>query len=193
MSVFEHDKDYSQKMTEQDRLRIVEECMNEYGDEIKRLVFTYVSNHADADDISQEVFLKVYQKIDQFKGESELKSWIYRIAINKSKDHLRSWKYRQQKLKDKMERTFKKESAVEHQTPEHISIEDEEANTLMEHVYELPVKYREVIILHYFEQLSTKEIAEVLETNLNTVKARLKRGRERLKTFLDGNGGEQFG
>lgn len=61
-----------------------------YGEGIKRLIFTYVKNYAQTDDLFQDFLLKVYQNIGQFQGKSSLKTWLYRIAINTCKDYLRS-------------------------------------------------------------------------------------------------------
>ncbi|WP_188207860.1 sigma-70 family RNA polymerase sigma factor [Alkalibacillus aidingensis] len=192
MSAYEYGILNKDLIDESDRLELLDHCMTQYGTEIKRLVYAYVRNHADTDDVVQEVFITVYQKIDQFQHQSELKSWIYRIAINKSKDHLRGFKHRQQRLKQKLEQTFKKE-ATNQQTPEQVSLQTEESKKLLVQVYQLPIKYKEVIILYYFEQLSVKEIADILNINTNTIKARLKRGRERLKEKIESDGGDQHG
>ncbi|TFB21751.1 sigma-70 family RNA polymerase sigma factor [Filobacillus milosensis] len=180
----------SKALSEQDRLAILEDCMNQYGDEIKRLVFSYVKNHTDTDDLTQEVFVTVYQKIDQFKGDSSLKSWIYRIAINKCKDHLRSFKIKQRFIKEKLTQLWAEDYVP---TPEVQSIKQENSDQLLNCVEELPFKYREMIILYYFEDLSIEEITNALDMNTNTVKARLRRARDRLKTKLETNGGDLIG
>ncbi|MET3683876.1 RNA polymerase sigma-70 factor (ECF subfamily) [Alkalibacillus flavidus] len=178
-------------LNEQDRLDILDYCMQYYGSDIKRVVLSYVQNEADAEDVTQDVFITVYQKIDQFNQQAQLRSWLYRIAINKSKDHLRSFKQRQQRIRDKLMQSPEKES-VETQTPESISVEADENEILLQQIYQLPEKYKEVIVFYYFEQLSILEIAQVLEMKTNTVKARLKRGRDRLRTIIE-SGGEQRG
>lgn len=182
----------NEPITDQDRFKVLEDCMNQYGDEIKRVVFSYVKNHSDTDDITQDVFVKVYEKLDQFKGDSTstLKSWIYRIAINKSKDHLRSFTSKQKFLKEKVTQL---RDHNEQKTPEDHSIQQESSNLLLNEIYQLPLKYREIIILYYFEELTLQEISEALGMNLNTTKARLRRGRERLKPKLKALGGDELG
>ncbi|GEN46086.1 sigma-70 family RNA polymerase sigma factor [Alkalibacillus haloalkaliphilus] len=189
MSVSQLQALQKETITEQDRIELLDYCMEHYGHDIKRVVYSYVQNEVDAEDVTQEVFMSVYQKIDQFNQDSQLKSWLIRIAINKSKDHLRSFKHRQQRLKDKLLQSFKKES-IETTTPEDLSIQTDENKQLIKQIYELPTKYKEVIILYYFEQFTVKEMADILKSNENTIKARLKRGRDRLKTIIESGGGD---
>ncbi|WP_017187817.1 sigma-70 family RNA polymerase sigma factor [Alkalibacillus haloalkaliphilus] len=189
MSVSQLQALQKETITEQDRIELLDYCMKHYGHDVKRVVYSYVQNDDDAEDVTQEVFISVYQKIDQFNQDSQLKSWLIRIAINKSKDHLRSFKYRQQRLKDKLLQSLKKES-IETTTPEDLSIQTDENKQLIKQIYELPTKYKEVIILYYFEQFTVKEIANILKSNENTIKARLNRGRDRLKTIIESGGGD---
>jgi RNA polymerase sigma factor (sigma-70 family) len=171
----------------------IEAIMNAYGDDIKRLIFAYVKNAADTDDVTQEVFVTIYQKLNTFQGNSTLKSWIYAIAINKCKDYLRSWHSRNQRLRERLiqsTHTAKTEAA----TPEEEALENDHSNELLQKVMELPIKYREIIILFYFKELSTKEIGQVLNMNEATVRTRLNRGREKLKECLTPErGGENHG
>src|SRR5690625_7125884 len=88
-------------ITNLDKNQAIEVIMNRYGNEIRRLIFTYVKNKADTDDVAQEVFVTVYKNLHTFQKRSSLKSWIYSISVNKSKDHLRSWKMRNQRLKER--------------------------------------------------------------------------------------------
>ncbi|WP_053075107.1 sigma-70 family RNA polymerase sigma factor [Ornithinibacillus californiensis] len=166
----------------------IETIMDTYGDEIKRLVFAYVKNSADTDDVTQEVFVTIYQKLNTFQGNSSLKSWIYSIAINKCKDYLRSWHSRNKRLREKLitsSHTMKQEEI----TPEELALEKDHSSELLKTVMDLPIKYREVIILFYFKDLSTKEISQVLDMNEATVRTRLNRGRDKLKECLSSNKG----
>ncbi|MRH41801.1 sigma-70 family RNA polymerase sigma factor [Aquibacillus halophilus] len=170
------------EILQSDPTRVIEMIMDQYGEEIKRLVFTYVKNTADADDVTQEVFLTVYRKLHTFQGKSSIRSWIYSIAINKSKDYLRSWKVRNDKLRDKLinfNQVARTTETVED------SFEQSVSNELLERVLSLPVKYREVIILFYFKDLTVVEIGNSLELKQTTVRTRLNRGRDRLKNLLD--------
>jgi RNA polymerase sigma-70 factor, ECF subfamily len=168
--------------------RAVEELMDMYGEEIKRLIYSYVKNWATTDDIVQEVYLKIYLKLYTFKGEASLKTWVYKIAINKCKDYLRSWHYLRLVMTDKI---------IENN--ESCSIEDElmwkdTKSELIEKVMALPVKYREVIVLFYIKEFSLLEISELLQINVETVKTRLRRARGKLyDQYSIGEGNEYYG
>lgn len=151
--------------------------LNEYGEEIKRLIFTYVHDYAVTDDLVQEVFISVYKKLDQFEGRSNHKTWLYRIAINKCKDYLRSPKRKYQQLMDSFNIRAKKDT-------ESTVLEAERNNELIQEVMKLPVKYREIIIFYYYQDFSMKEITEILDINMNTVKTRLSRAKDKLKSSL---------
>lgn len=179
-----------EEITEQQRLEILEECMSQYGHEIKRVVYSYVKNESDTEDITQDVFVKVYENLNTFRGQSSLRSWIYSIAINKNKDHLRSLKNRQRIYKEKVVNLWQHK---DEESPEKHSMKQEGSKQILSKVNELPLKYREVIILYYFEELALKEISEVLSIKLNTAKARLQRARKKLKPKLEQNGGDQLG
>ncbi|SET54013.1 RNA polymerase sigma-70 factor, ECF subfamily [Oceanobacillus limi] len=167
----------------QNPTKAIEMIMDTYGDEIKRLIFTYMKNTADTDDVTQEVFVAVYQKLNTFQGNSTLKSWIYSIAINKCKDYLRSWHARNKRLKERLTQSVQT-SENNSETPEDYFMKQDESSLLLRQVMELPIKYREVITLFYFKELSTKEISLVLEMKEATVRTRLARGRDKLKDCL---------
>lgn len=188
------DLPYSEKLLEtmeSNPAETLENIMNEYGSEIKRLVYSYLKNPSDADDVTQEVFVTVYRKLNTFQGKSTLRSWVYAIAINKCKDYLRSWKVRNIKLKGRLEQFVK--SAAHPNTPEQQIIEKNAEKQLLNQVFSLPIKYREVIILFYFEEFSVNEIADALSINQNTVRTRLNRGRGKLKNIIQSERGGDLG
>lgn len=163
----------------------IERIMEEYGDEIKRLIFTYVKNESDTEDVTQEVFLTIYQKLHTYKGESSLKSWLYSIAINKCKDHLRSWKYKSEKLLVRlMETSHIWNITRDKENPINLVVKQNDSEELLNQLMNLPVKYREILILYYFKELSTKEIAYTLDIKEATIRTRLIRGRDRLKIIM---------
>jgi RNA polymerase sigma factor (sigma-70 family) len=163
----------------------IEALMDKYGDEIKRLIYTYVKNYADTDDVTQEVFVTIYRKLNTFQGKSSLRSWIYSIAINKSKDYLRSWQSRNKRLKEKLS-TSKHDYIHDRnvETPEESTLKQDESSKLLKLLLMLPVKYREVLILFYFKDFSTIEIGTTLGMKETTVRTRLNRGREQLRKLL---------
>jgi RNA polymerase sigma-70 factor, ECF subfamily len=158
---------------------MLEELMNEYGKDVFLLAYSFVKEKALAEDISQEVFIKCYRSIDGFRGEASVKSWIYRITVNTSKDFLKRKSFKVMKYPkwffENLQRSGSSEEAV---------IKRDQNELLLDCVLKLPVKYREAIILHYFHDLKVNEVAGALEINPNTVKTRLTRGREALKRIL---------
>lgn len=189
-----NDLEYSKELVDTKEFHpteTLESIMNEYGSEIKRLVYSYIKNPSDADDVTQEVFVTVYRKLNTFQGKSTLRSWVYAIAINKCKDYLRSWKVRNIKLKGRLEQFLK--YADHPHTPEQHIIGKNDDKQLLNQVLSLPIKYREVIILFYFEEFSVNEIADSLSISQNTVRTRLNRGRGKLKNIIQSERGGDLG
>lgn len=166
-------------------IKAVEIIMNTYGNEVKKFVYTYLHNEADTDDITQEVFVTVYLKLSTFKGKSSLKSWIYSIAANKCKDHLRGHRLRQSKLIERI--TIQSISPSLYEVPEEYQ-QSTIKEGLFEKVMELPIKYREVVILYYFKELSIKEISFILNVKEPTLQSRLARARSKLRDLINEGG-----
>ncbi|MDR6121293.1 RNA polymerase sigma-70 factor (ECF subfamily) [Bacillus sp. SLBN-46] len=153
--------------------------INEYGTMVKRLAFSYVKDKSLAEDISQEVFIAAYKNLDSFKGGSSYKTWIYRITINRSKDMVKSKSFRMVSLSNIIN-PFKKSST----STEVEVIRKENNNNVVECILALPVKYREIIYLFYYEDLKIHEIHHITNINTETIKSRLRRGKQLLKNKL---------
>ncbi|WP_238985080.1 sigma-70 family RNA polymerase sigma factor [Bacillus kwashiorkori] len=172
-----------QDILQMEKMEAIEMIMDLYGDEVKRFVFTYVKNIADTEDVTQEVLILVYEKLHTFKGNSKLRSWLFAIAANKCKDYLRSWQGRNKKLTEKIKNAFSyHDKSME--TPESVTLRHQENQQVFQKVLQLPVKYREIIILYYFHDLTLLEISNSLQIKPGTVRTRLARGREKLKQWL---------
>jgi RNA polymerase sigma-70 factor, ECF subfamily len=173
---------------EMDKKMAVKVLMKEYGEEIKRLIYTYTKNWSSAVDLSQDVFVSVYLHLEKFERKSSVRSWIYSIAINRCKDYLKSWHYRNMQLLEKL--PLGKGSSTE--TPEHHLLMEDESREMMQRIFSLPIKYRELIILYYYKELSVKEISELLNLSESVIKTRLHRGREKLRLTFTERGGSEF-
>ncbi|WP_421385371.1 sigma-70 family RNA polymerase sigma factor [Bacillus salacetis] len=158
----------------------IDEVIDQYGAEVWRLVFSYVRDEQLADDLTQEIFIKVFHKLDTFAGQSSLLTWIWRIAANHCKDYLKSWYKRKVFTRD--ESTFN--YMVSSTSVEKEIIQSEEDRELETAVMNLPLKYREIIYLYYYEELPIKEIAQLLNVKENTVKTRLRRAKQLIKKRL---------
>ncbi|WP_445491255.1 sigma-70 family RNA polymerase sigma factor [Niallia sp. 03133] len=150
--------------------------MDHYGDQIIRFAYTYVRSEQAAEDIAQDVFLKCYEKMDSFRGDSSYKTWLYKIAVNKCKDYLKSWSYKNIIFSELIV-FFQKSTVPSADTEFFLNKEKEE---ISKKVLSLPVKYREIIILFYYEHMSIVEISTLLALNHNTVKTRFTRAKKML-------------
>ena len=167
----------------ENREALIDELMQQYGQDILQLVYSYVNNQTIAEDLTQDIFVKCYQSLSTYKGKSSLKTWLWRIAINHSKDYIKSW-YNRRVLPTAYE-ALCENTRIE--SVEQTIIQQDADEQLSAAVMGLPVKYREVIYLFYFEELPIKEIAAVLEVNANTVKTRMRKGKDILKKRLEVN------
>ena len=150
------------------------QLIEEYGNRLLRTCCLILKDREEAEDIVQETFIKVFNKIDSFKGKSSLYTWIYAIALNLSRDRMRM-KQDMLELKDEWIGNDDVESQVE------TNIDRE---LLRKEIFEMNTLYREVLVLFYFEELSIKEISNLLNEKEGTIKSKLSRGRSILKESL---------
>ncbi|TFD94452.1 sigma-70 family RNA polymerase sigma factor [Jeotgalibacillus sp. R-1-5s-1] len=159
--------------------RCLKAAMEMHGDYLKRLVYSYVKDLQKTEDIVQDVFVKFYIHFDSFEKRSSVKTFLYRIAVNEAQNYLRSWSYRKIDVVEKI-RKWTKGDPVEESY-----INKEQAESVASLINMLPVKYREVLWLFYYIELSIQDIAEVLDCSPNTVKTRLVRGRKLAKISIE--------
>ena len=140
-----------------------------YMDMVFRVAFNYLKSQSDADDITQNVLIKLYRANKTFENDAHIKHWLIRVTINECKRALLSPWRRTEPIEDYIES---------------LSFEAPEQSELFEMVMKLPEKHRVVIYLYYFEDYSTDDIARLLSIPSATVRTHLKRARENLKTEL---------
>ena len=153
----------------------ISEQIEKFGDMVYRLGIVYLKNEQDVQDMFQEVFLRLFEKQPVFQSEEHEKAWLITVASNYCKNLLRTVWYRKTVPLDELCMAVP---------------EPEEREALML-LLRLPVKYRRVLYLHYYEGYSTDEIGTLLHINPATVRTQLKRGRELLKTRLTDDSMEQ--
>ncbi len=156
--------------------------MNKYGQDVWNFAFSICKNRQLADDIAQDVFLQVYRHVATFRGESSVKTWLLKITRNISYNYRKSAFIRKVTLVDLVHRTGQSQSA------EDIFLEQEAVSEVWLCVFQLPVKFREVIVLDAKYHLSVSEIAGVLNISEGTVKSRLHRARKKMTGLLYGEG-----
>ncbi len=145
-----------------------EKLLNAYGAHILRLAYSYVKNMSDAEEILQDTLLQFLRAAPAFENQVHEKSWLLRVAGNLSKNRI---KY------NKMRHTDELNEAL-------VADGREDLSFVWEAVKDLPVHYREVIHLFYYERYSTAQIASILQLKESTVRSKLNRGRMRLKEIL---------
>ncbi len=167
----------------------VADLSDSYGAKIYQLAFRYLRNREDAEEVAQDVLLKVYQKIDAFRGDSALSSWIYRITFNAAMSRLREFK---QNLPNAVEKTEGEEGGqpLKREVVDHAPLADEDMlraemrQALVLALKDMPLLYRAPVILRDVQGLSTEEASAVLHVKEQTLKSRLHRGRLMLREQL---------
>ncbi|GGO03905.1 RNA polymerase subunit sigma [Saccharibacillus kuerlensis] len=169
------------KAKEENALR---ELMEQYGDLLLRTACLLVRDRQTAEEVVQDAFVQAYNKIDQLDDPSKLRPWLIRIAVNGCRMRQRTWSWRhifpgggagELPLDADSFSTGADEDFITQWKKEHLAAA----------VRSLDYRYRESIVLYYFDELNVREIAELLETNENTIKSRLSRGRTLLKKTIE--------
>lgn len=148
-----------------------EQVVHKYAGSVYGVCVMRLQNYADAEDCSQNVFVKLYSTSPDFSDESYLKAWLLRIAVNECKNHIR-----------KNRRLISLDSAKS----EKISFPEDNYDISWA-LMKTPQKYRDVLYLHYCEKYKIKEIAQILNIKENSIKTLLKKGREILRTIYGGD------
>ncbi|UOF92217.1 sigma-70 family RNA polymerase sigma factor [Fodinisporobacter ferrooxydans] len=170
-----------------DKKNILNDLVMEYGDTVLQLAFFYLHDKGLAEDAFQEVFIKVYNHLENFRGDSSLKTWICKITANVCRDRVRSWSFRN--LLYYGDDTVY--STIDNHYADDSDLHGFDREQVLEAILNLPVPLREVIVLYYYKDFDTKEIASILKISEGTVRSRMHRAREKLKKTLE-EGGVQF-
>ena len=152
------------------------------------LVQRLIDDHNEASDITQEVFLKIFRSVRQFRGESSLKTWIYRITVNEAYNR-RRWFGRHRKPETELEAQEPGRGHLDHlhdrsRSPYDLVLNEEWKSAIEKALAGLNPAFRSAVVLRDLEDLSYEEIADVLDISLGTVKSRILRGRESLRRAL---------
>lgn len=144
------------------------EAVAQYGSAVYRLAYAMTRSRSDADDVFQEVFLRYLRSAPAFREEEHRKAWLLRVTINCAKKlHAAPWRRRTEPLSETLEAP------------------SPEGEALWEELRRLPDKYRTVLHLYYYEDMTTEEIARLLDRSPATVRSQLMRGRDRLRVLLE--------
>jgi RNA polymerase sigma-70 factor, ECF subfamily len=169
----------------------VTDLASAYGPRIQQLAFRYLKNWEDAEEVTQDVLMKVHRKIDAFRGDAALSSWIYRITFNTAMSRLRSGKFSRPHEVPRLDIQAGDEPERSPQEPADWSaladdqvMRGEMRKRLLEALTHLPMVYRVPVLLRDIQGLSTEEASAVLRVKPQTLKSRLHRGRLILRQHL---------
>ena len=182
-----------ERMTEAHSLRLIDECLagnedaiemlvREYEAGVFRLALSILGDPTEANEVMQETFLSALRALPSYQEKKSFKAWLYTIALNHSRSHLRKQKVIV-RLRSTLTAIFRVE--VEKQTsPEDTVIQNEKEAVLWHSLNQLDDRHRIVVILRYFHELSVAEISEILSVNEGTIHSRLHNARARLRDSL---------
>jgi RNA polymerase sigma-70 factor, ECF subfamily len=165
--------------------RAFEEVYSRHSEMVYNLALRLADEPETAADLSQEIFLRVFKHLASFAGRSSLKTWIYRIALNHCRGRLagrRRWSFL---------RLFEEGEVTSEPLPDlgrgpaELALASEDGHRVEEGLRQLPIEFREAVVLRDLEGLSYEEIAEILGIRIGTVRSRIARGRDRLRTWLE--------
>ena len=152
-----------------------EDLVRRYRNEVYALCFYFTRNREDAWVLSQEVFIKAWRALSRFRGDSSFKTWLMRIAINTCRDYLRTpWLRRVDRRVDM------------DTLPEETQSDPLPDSQVLDAVMALPPKYKDVVLLRYYQDMKHKDIADTLGITVDVAKTRLKRANEKLRRKLEG-------
>lgn len=164
------------------------DVFREHQHTIYNYLLRLTQNQAEAQDLTQEAFIRVHHSLPTFRGEASLTTWLYRIATNVSFDHFRRNATRQAKTALPLDGAEGTQAWVIDETPsspEQQAIQSEMSACVQRFIQRLPPTYRAVLVLHDLQGLKNPEIADVLGCSLDTVKIRLHRARNKLRAALN--------
>jgi RNA polymerase sigma-70 factor, ECF subfamily len=166
----------------------IETLVRQYESDVFRLALSIVGDVAEANEITQETFIAMLRSLRSYEERKSFKAWLYTIALNLSRSHLRKRKTLE-KLRNTLSTLFRVESQ-KLPSPEEAVIRNQQEQALWDQLNGMDEKFRTVVVLRYFHELSIAEISEILSVNEGTIHSRLHTARERLRQALERLPGE---
>jgi len=161
--------------------RFFNDIVKEYGQRLYWHVRTMVGSHEDADDLIQEIYIKIWNALPSFRGEAQLYTWLYRIATNETLNYLRRKKIQSLLSLDAME------GAADHLVSQDPFFDGDAAEAkLCSAILKLPPRQRAVFTMRYYEDMSYEQISQILGTSVSSLKASYHFAQEKIKLSIDG-------
>ena len=166
-----------------------EELVKRYRKKVIHTCYGFVHDSYEAEDISQEVFIEVYRSLESFRRESGFSTWLYRICVHKSLNHLRVKKRRKLFVSlENLTHDNSKGGDISHKilavNPDPVKEEDERIKLLQQGISQLPDKQKTALVLHRYDYLSYKEISEIMELSVSAVESLIYRAKVNLRKFI---------
>lgn len=162
-------------MNESEKIKLFNSIIENYSEYVYNMIYYTILDEEDAKDLTQEVFYKIWKGLDSFRNESSLKTWIFRITQNHLKNYLRS---------KKIKKILSLEFLFEEKNRDFESKDYYLSERIESLLSRLPEDYRRVLVLFYIDGFNIKEISEILGTKEGTIKSKLHRAREKLKSLI---------
>ena len=162
-----------------------DEIVHRYKDRIYNVVYRFVGNHEDAQDVAQEVFVRAYRGVGRFRGSAQVYTWLYSIAANLARNRLRDSGRKGRDMGTSLEAMKRPLAADGAHTPRALAQHHELDETLQACLNDLPEHYRMAFVLRVFEDLSYDEIAQTVGCPKGTVKSRINQARKLLRERLE--------
>jgi RNA polymerase sigma factor (sigma-70 family) len=177
------ESEFIQRLIKGDQVAF-QKLVNEHQKMVFGLCFSYLNNFQDSEDTSQEVFIQVYKSIDGFKGESSLKTWVYRIVISKCHDFIKA-KNRKKRFAfltgyEEVEERWESNA----QTPQKILENKEHMNLLHQAIEQLSEIQKTVFVLNHLHEKTNAEISDLLGISKSTVDSHIRRSKEKIRKLL---------
>jgi RNA polymerase sigma-70 factor, ECF subfamily len=163
----------------------LEETYHLYGNRVFRVCFGILGRLADAEDATQEVFLRAFEQAGKFSGGSRYSTWLLRLAANHTLNIVKAAGRR-----NRLSAPLREDAISDLPSPDDHAIGNERRDEVARLLQELPLEQRQVIVLREMEGLSYSELAQVLEVPVGTITSRLIRGRDRLRTLVEESGSD---
>ena len=162
-------------MNESEKIKLFNSIIENYSEYVYNMIYYTILDEEDAKDLTQEVFYKIWKGLDNFRNESSLKTWIFRITQNHLKNYLKS---------KKIKKILSLEFLFEEKNRDFESKDYYLSERIESLLSRLSEDYKRVLVLFYIDGFNIKEISEILGTKEGTIKSKLHRAREKLKSLI---------
>ncbi|MCA1024953.1 MULTISPECIES: RNA polymerase sigma factor [Cytobacillus] len=158
-----------------------ENYVSEYAQSLYRYIYSLIKHPQRAEDLLQEALISAYLAFPSLKEETNIKNWLYKIALNKCRDQWRKQQSERQFLEERLPTLYEEAKSP---GADELFVKKSNREEVEKIIFCLPEKYKEPLYLYYFEQMSLKEISEATKLPLSTIKTRLRRGKAKLHPMI---------